>query len=131
MRPGKPLLFGRLDGRHVVGLPGNPVSAYVCALLFLAPLVRKLAGVADVLPKTVRARLRAAMPANGPRRDFVRAAWQAGFVAPLPVQDSAGLAALAAADCLIIRPEHAPEGAAGDAVDCILLESRGGSTGAA
>jgi molybdopterin molybdotransferase len=112
IRPGKPLLAGRLGDAIVLGLPGNPVSAFVCALLLLCPLLRHLAGAADPMPKERRGRAGAAVEANGARRAFLRARLdeQSGepLVTPAPVQDSAMLSVLAASDVLLIRPEHAP-----------------------
>ena len=110
LRPGKPLLAGRLDGTRVLGLPGNPVSAFVTALLFAVPLVARLAGRAH------------ALPANGPRRDHLRARRTAAGAEAFARQDSALLALLAQAELLIIRPAHAPAAAAGDLADCIALD---------
>ncbi len=73
LRPGRPMMHGRLGAMHVLGLPGNPVSAYVCAVLFLVPLIRRLAGRADVEPKLEPARLGCDLPANDERADYLRA----------------------------------------------------------
>jgi molybdopterin molybdotransferase len=116
MRPGKPLMAGRLGDCAVLGLPGNPVSAFVTATLFLKPLVAALAGAADPLPQSLHARLGAALPANGDRADFVRARMDDGVLNPLASRDSAALLELAGADALIVRPTHAPAAAAGDMV---------------
>jgi molybdopterin molybdotransferase len=121
LRPGKPLLAGRLNGIRVLGLPGNPVSAFVTALLFAVPLVSRLAGHAHDLPM-VRLPLATPLPANGPRRDHLRARRAARGAEPFTRQDSALLALLAEAELLIIRPPHAPPAAAGDPVDCIALD---------
>ncbi len=121
LRPGKPLLAGRLDGRRVLGLPGNPVSAFVTALLFAVPLVARLAGRTHALPME-RLALASALPANGPRRDHLRARRTAQGAEAFARQDSALLQMLAQADVLIIRPAHAPAAAAGDMVDCIALD---------
>lgn len=118
MRPGKPLLFGRIGAIPVLGLPGNPVSSQVCAMLFAAPLLRAMQGIQPaVLPPTM-ARLAAPMKANDRRQDYVRARLDVGedgrvTATPQPVQDSAMMAALAAADGLIVRPPHAPAADAG------------------
>jgi len=127
MRPGKPLIFGSVGGTRVLGLPGNPVSALVCGLLFLQPLVRTLAGRADALPVESAATLATALPANGDRQDYVRATLadsHSGLpdALPQPVQDSSMLAPLARADCLIVRPPHAPVAAAGSPCRIIRLE---------
>ena len=125
VRPGKPLLAGRLGGAVLLGLPGNPVSSFVCALLFLLPLVRHLAGADEPLPRLESARAAVPLPAGGPRRDFQRARleWRAGepWVVPARVQDSAMLSVLAGADALLVRPEHAPPAAAGTPVPVLRL----------
>src|SRR5690606_1153113 len=73
MRPGKPLMFGRIGATRVLGLPGNPVSAMVCALLFLRPLIAKLLGRTDATPSPLRAQLATALGANDERQDYLRA----------------------------------------------------------
>ena len=113
MKPGKPLMAGRLGEAIVLGLPGNPVSAFVTARLFLLPLVARLLGAADPLPVLSVARLEGALPATGGRAEYVRAAWSNGGVRPVAGQDSAALFALAAADVLIVRPPDMPEAQAG------------------
>jgi molybdopterin molybdotransferase len=122
MRPGKPLMVGRYHGTPMLGLPGNPVSSFVCAMLFLVPGLERLSGVAAApasLPQT--ARLGAPLPGNDRRQDYVRArlARAADGVeeaAPFEIQDSSMMRLLAAADCLIVRAPHAPAAAAGEAV---------------
>lgn len=124
MRPGKPLMFGRLGEAFAIGLPGNPVSALVCAHLFLAPLVARLAGRvhADNL-RTMR--LGADMAANADRQDYVRARAVPVdgqmVAAPLDLQDSSMLSALAAANVLIIRPPNAPPAQKGDACTVLVM----------
>lgn len=121
MRPGKPMLAGRLGGAVVLGLPGNPVSAFVTATLFLRPLIAHLAGAADPLPRSASAVLGAALPANGARADYLRARRADGRVYAAPVQESSMLRILADADCLIVRPVDAPPAAAGDSVEILDL----------
>ncbi len=120
LRPGKPLLAGQLGEALVLGLPGNPVSAFVCALLFLLPLLRHLGGDPEPLPRLRRGLAGADLAANGPRRTFLRARLgeEAGLpvVTPAGVQDSAMLSVLAACDALLVRPEHAPAAARGSEV---------------
>jgi len=113
MRPGKPLMVGRYRGTPMVGLPGNPVSTLVCALLFLRPAFDRLSGVAAESEATSTARLRVALPKNDRRQDYlrarlVRAADGALEALPFEMQDSSMMALLAAADCLVVRPPHAP-----------------------
>jgi molybdopterin molybdotransferase len=124
MRPGKPLMVGRLGATRVLGLPGNPVSTFVCAELFLKPLIRAMLGLSTA-PNIAIATLSAPMVANDGRQDYVRAKLSrtdAGLVAtPFSIQDSSMLATLAAAEALIIRPIGAPASAAGDTVPVLLL----------
>ncbi len=126
MRPGKPFMYGRKGKQHVLGLPGNPVSALVCARLFLAPLLRVLQG----LPHNdshVLARLSHAMAPNDGRQDYVRARLA---IAPdgtrtatsFDKQDSSMQRLFREAECLIIRPPNAPESAAGELVPIFLLD---------
>ncbi|GAO39669.1 putative molybdopterin biosynthesis protein [Sphingomonas changbaiensis NBRC 104936] len=121
MKPGKPLMAGRLGDCVVLGLPGNPVSAFVTALLFLRPLIAALGGAADPLPRTVRLPLGAPVAANGPRLDFLRAAIVDGTVRPLAAQDSGALPALAHADVLLVRQPHAPAAEPGMFADVLII----------
>lgn len=114
MRPGKPILAGRLGDAFVLGLPGNPVSAFVTAMLFLKPLIAHLSGASDPLPRPQTLPLATALRPNDQRADHLRAVIRDGALHPLPDQDSALLATLAAADALILRPPHAPAAEAGD-----------------
>lgn len=125
MRPGKPLIFGHLGATPFLGLPGNPVSSFVCAILFLKP------AIAAMLGETKTSELRAArvahiLPANDTRQDYVRASlvfrdgeW---WAEPFAVQDSSMQSAFAAAGCLIIRAPHAPAVGVGDRVDVLPLD---------
>ncbi|HET7210939.1 MAG TPA: gephyrin-like molybdotransferase Glp [Methyloceanibacter sp.] len=114
MRPGKPLIFGRMGNQRLLGLPGNPVSALICAHVFLVPMLDRLLGLAEEQHALPEAVLGVALPANGPREHYMRASseWRDDglrVVTPLPSQDSSLVAALARADCLIVRaPEAAP-----------------------
>jgi molybdopterin molybdotransferase len=124
LRPGRPMMHGRLGDMQVIVLPGNPVSAFVCALLFLVPLIRRLAGRTDVEPQTESAKLGVDLPANDERADYMRAKLVPGpdgtpVAKPIPVQDSSMMAALANADCLVIREPFAPAIKAGS--DCVIL----------
>jgi molybdopterin molybdotransferase len=125
LRPGKPMMHGRLGTMQVLGLPGNPVSAYVCAVLFLIPLIRRLAGRSDVEPQIESAVLGRDLLANDERTDFLRAKLARRpdgvlVATPFPVQDSSMLAPLADADCLVIREAYAAAARAGS--DCSVIK---------
>ena len=128
MRPGKPLMFGRLGALRVLGLPGNPASATVGARLFLLPLIWALLGrpvAACVRP--IAARLAVPLEANGARQHYMRAASTPGDdgvleVVTFPDQHSSLVTPLAQADCLLIRPPHAPALAAGSMVPVLPLD---------
>jgi molybdopterin molybdotransferase len=124
MRPGKPLMVGRYRGTPMLGLPGNPVSTLVCALLFLKPAIERLSGLSMAAEPIATARLGAALPANDRRQDYLRArlarAADGGEeVFAFEVQDSSMMQVLSAADCLVLRPPHAPPAAAGSVVPII------------
>lgn len=121
IRPGKPMLAGRLGEAMVLGLPGNPVSAFVTATLFLRSLIAAMAGAADPLPRTLRAELADPLPANDHRQDYLRATLVDGRVSAAALQDSSMLATLARATCLIVRPPQASAAAIGDTVDILPL----------
>jgi molybdopterin molybdotransferase len=130
MRPGKPLLFGRLGPVPVLGLPGNPVSAMVCAILFLLPALGRLSGRPAAPPPTVRAVAGAALRANDHRADHLRSTIRTEadgriVATPFPVQDSAMLRRLAHADALILRAPNAPALPEGSDVTVIRLDSLG------
>lgn len=126
MRPGKPMMHGRLGAMRVIGLPGNPVSSYVCAFLFLVPLIRALAGRSDIHHITETALLGRDVAANDQRADYLRARlvrrddgeW---IATPVNHQDSSLLGFLAAAQGLVIRPPFTPAAAKGSAVDILRL----------
>lgn len=125
VRPGKPLLVARKGEQWILGLPGNPVSSYVTAFLFLLPLLRKLGGAADPLARPLTMRLGADMPPVGDRTEFVRARMTEGSLVPIREQDSSALAALARAEALIERPAQAPAAAAGEFLQAFWLENGG------
>jgi len=126
LRPGKPMMHGRLGPMRVIGLPGNPVSSYVCAFVFMVPLLRALSGRRDIQHPLETAVLGNALPANDQRQDYLRAQltmrpdgqWVATTVSH---QDSSLVANLAAAQALVIRPPLAPAAAAGDTCALIRL----------
>jgi molybdopterin molybdotransferase len=126
MRPGKPMMHGRLGAMRVIGLPGNPVSSYVCGFLFLAPLIRALSGRSVVHHVSETALLGRDVAANDLREDYLRARLAAradGAVIATPVnhQDSSLLGNLAAARALVIRAPFAPAAAEGTACDILRL----------
>jgi len=126
MRPGKPLMFGQLDAMRVFGLPGNPVSAMVCAEIFLRPLIHALLGL-DPNRAPHRAITDSALPENDRRQDYLRARITGAkdglkTVTAFSRQDSSMLGNLARADCLILRPPFATAAQAGDQVGILLLD---------
>jgi len=121
LRPGKPLIAGRLRGAALVGLPGNPVSAMVCAELFVVPMLRVLLGLPAAPPPRVPVILAAPVPANGPREHYMRARLQGEVLTPFERQDSALLSLLSRANALLVRPPHAPAASAGAAAEAVLL----------
>jgi molybdopterin molybdotransferase len=126
MRPGKPMMHGRLGGMRVIGVPGNPVSSYVCTLLFVVPLIRALSGRKSVHHVRERAVLGRDVGANDRREDYLRARLEKradGTLVAIPVnhQDSSLLANLSAAQALMIRPPFAPAALAGSPCDILRL----------
>jgi molybdopterin molybdotransferase len=126
MRPGKPMMHGRLDTMRVIGLPGNPVSSYVCGFLFLVPLIRALSGRATIHHARATALLGRDVAANDQREDYLRARLEeradgALIATPVNHQDSSLLANLAAARALVIRAPFAPAAGAGSPCDILQL----------
>ena len=126
LRPGKPLMFGRLGKTRMLGLPGNPVSALICGRVFLAPLIRALLGARERGPDRRMARITHALDVNGPRLYLMRATCEAGAdgrlsVTALSSQDSSLLTALAEATCFIVRQPDASAVSAGDDVEIEML----------
>ncbi|WP_424833557.1 gephyrin-like molybdotransferase Glp [Ruegeria sp.] len=116
MRPGKPLMAGRMGDAAMVGLPGNPVSAMVCGYLFLAPIVRRMLGLETVLAPFQRAKLAEPIGKNGPREHYMRAIVDDTGIRACVDQDSSLLSVLAQANALLVRDPHDPERPAGDEV---------------
>lgn len=126
MRPGKPMMAGRRGKTLALGLPGNPVSSIVCSLLFLAPAIRRLSGRpdAELPPVMLPGRLGRNMAENDKREDYMRAALEIGadgapIATAFPRQDSSMLRRLSDAECLLVRPAHAPPAKAGE--PCLIL----------
>ncbi|QZH74682.1 MAG: molybdopterin molybdotransferase MoeA [Erythrobacter sp.] len=125
LRPGKPLLVARKGTTLVLGLPGNPVSSYVTAFLFLLPLLRNLAGAGNPLPKSILLPLGGVLPETGPRTEFYRASLEPGGVLPYDQRDSSALRSLAAANALIARRAGAAAASVGDTVEVFPLQNGG------
>lgn len=121
MRPGKPLMAGRLGGAAMVGLPGNPVSAMVCGYLFLVPMVRRMLRIEQVLPPFQRARLAEPIGENGPREHYMRAILDHTGIRACADQDSSLLSVLAQANALLVREPHDPARSAGDEVQYLPI----------
>jgi molybdopterin molybdotransferase len=121
MRPGKPLMAGKLGKTPMIGLPGNPVSAMVCGVVFVAPVLRKMLGLAAEATPRKPLPLAVDLPTGGPRTHYMRALLRDGAVHPETNQDSSLLSVLAQADVLMIRSAHDPARISGDLVDCITL----------
>lgn len=119
MRPGKPLMAGRIGNAAMIGLPGNPVSAMVCGHVFVAPVIAKMQGLGDARPKQQTATLAQPISQNGPRTHYMRAVVQHGQVTAFDRQDSSLLTVLSQANALLIRPPHDPARAPGEAVSYI------------
>jgi molybdopterin molybdotransferase len=126
VRPGRPLMHGRLGDMQVLGLPGNPVSAFVCGLLFLVPLLRTLSGRTDINLQTESAWLGSSLPANDERADYLRAALDVDpegrlTATPFGTQDSSMIATLSRANCLLVREPYAAPAEPGSACSVIRI----------
>jgi molybdopterin molybdotransferase len=127
LRPGRPLLLAVAGNLRVLGLPGNPVSSYVCALLFVVPLLRKLQGRSDVHPKAEAATLGVDLPANDHRQDYLRARVERQsdgrlVATPHDRQDSSMQAVLVGSDGLLVRAANAPAAKAGSLCQVQLFD---------
>ena len=125
IRPGKPLIFGHYNNVPMLGLPGNPASAYVCSIVFALPIIYKLQGSTSPITP-IKAQLAHDLPANGNRRNYLRAQYQIDINGQLIIQttarqDSAKLSTLAWANCLAIQEVDSPALKAGDLIDIIRL----------
>src|SRR5271166_1430218 len=131
MRPGKPLMHGRLGAMRILGLPGNPTSSTVCAVLFLRPLIRALHGEPDPGADLSQAgRLAVDLPVNGPRQDYMRASLTRNeksviVATPFASQDSSLVKVMAAADGLIVRPPQAGPAKAGEPCRIVAFDATG------
>src|SRR5262249_54344873 len=122
---GKPLIFGRLGKTPLLGLPGNPVSTLVCAILFMQPALATMQGIRFELTR-LKAHIASPLKANDSRQDYLRATVEIRdgerWVKPFAIQDSSMLNTFAKSDCLILRKPHADAAAVGDQVDILPLE---------
>ncbi|GAB5446495.1 molybdopterin molybdotransferase MoeA [Gymnodinialimonas sp.] len=127
MRPGKPLMAGRLGDAVLLGLPGNPVSAMVCGELFLIPMLHAMMGLPAGPRPRLRARLGVDLDANGPREHYMRAEVTPGddlpVIVPYSRQDSSLLTVLSGASGLMVRPVDAPRARVGDIMEYVPLSS--------
>ncbi len=128
IRPGKPLIFGQFCGKPMIGLPGNPVSAFVCAFVFALPALAAFQGANETGGTGALAVLDEDLPENGPRQAYVRAKLSTGedgalHTSALSNQDSAAMSSLAAADAFILRPIAAPAAKAGESVPVLPLDA--------
>ena len=121
MRPGKPLMSGRLGDSMVIGLPGNPVSAMVCGTLFVLPVIRAMLGLGQAPAPRGQAPLANALPENGPREHYMRATLQDGRLRVFDRQDSSLLSVLGQANALAVRPPNDPARQAGDVLEYVAL----------
>ncbi len=126
MRPGKPLIFGNIGDTPVLGLPGNPVSTVVCAIIFMLPAIETMLGVTAARRPRLTARLKTPLGENDRREEYLRATLEHDengnlLAVPFSKQDSSMLSRMAKADCLVVRPPHAPAAAAGDVVDFLPI----------
>lgn len=122
MRPGKPLMAGRLRGTPMLGLPGNPVSAMVCGYIFMLPALRRLAGHPAAPTPRMAVTLGAALPPNGPREHYMRGqVGPDGRVRAAPSQDSSLLRTLAGSEALIVRPPRDPARQSGETVEIVKI----------
>ncbi len=126
MRPGKPVMFGKFGQVPVLGLPGNPVSALVCSLIFVKPIIEKLLGIVEPNIGKSYATLTTPLPANDQRQDYLRAKLNSEkdgtlFVTPFPKQDSSMVSLLASSDCLIVRAPRARAAVEGERVEIMTF----------
>lgn len=121
MRPGKPLMAGRLRQSAMVGLPGNAVSAMVCGRVFILPMLNRMLGLPDRPPDMLRAPLGGDISANGPRTHFMRARFDGAAIAPFGNQDSSLLTVLSQANALLVRAPGDPARRAGEMVEYLPL----------
>jgi molybdopterin molybdotransferase len=121
LRPGKPLMAGRIGAAAMIGLPGNPVSAYVCALVFVLPLLRVMQGLPAAPAPRLHARLTGPLEPNGPREHYMRARLGPDGITAFDRQDSALLSILTEADALVVRPPGDGPRVAGETVAYLPL----------
>ena len=128
MRPGKPLIFGNFSGTPLLGLPGNPVSTMVCALIFLKPAIEAQLGLQTSVGSLETVKVTEALRKNGKREDYIRGRLNKNKngvmqVTPFPIQDSSMMLSLARSDCFIVRKPLAPGVSAGTSVEILRMPS--------
>jgi molybdopterin molybdotransferase len=121
MRPGKPLMAGKVGNTVVLGLPGNPSSAFVTAFLFLLPLIRHMAGCNAPLPAYFEAATATDLPAGGERAEYMRATVEGGHITPFMTQDSGLTRNLSQANALLVQHPNVPPRAKGSVVQYMRL----------
>jgi molybdopterin molybdotransferase len=121
MRPGKPLMAGKIGNAVVLGLPGNPSSAFVTAFLFLLPLIRHLAGCTSPLPALFEGATASDLPAGGDRAEYMRATVEGGHITPFRIQDSGLTRTLSQANALLVQPPLVPPRPKGTVVQYMRL----------
>jgi molybdopterin molybdotransferase len=121
MRPGKPIMAGKVGNAVVLGLPGNPSSAFVTAFLFLLPLIRHMAGCTAPLPALFEAPTATDLPAGGDRAEYLRATVEDGHIAPFKLQDSGLTRILSQANALLVQQPHVPPRPKGTMVQYMRL----------
>jgi len=121
MRPGKPLMAGRLGKMAMIGLPGNPVSSMVCGTIFILPMIQKLLGFEPRPVALNKAKLSTELPPNGPREHYMRSVVKDDVITAFSRQDSALLTVLSQANALLVRPPHDPARKAGETVKFVPI----------
>ena len=122
MRPGKPLMAGRMNGIPMVGLPGNPVSAMVCGTVFIKPMLLSMMGLPQLPAPRIKVILASDLIANGPREHYMRAIIKDGKITDAGLQDSSLLTVFARSNALLVRPPHDPFQRKGTMMDAITLD---------
>jgi len=121
MRPGKPLMAGKMADAAMVGLPGNPVSAMICGVIFILPMIRVMLGLGHDMPALQTAPLATDLAANGGREHYMRASFEGGKMTVFPNQDSSLLSILSESNALVVRAPDDPARKAGEEIAFLSL----------